>query len=71
MFMCKYIYIGIPCVCVICISGDGCIKAGPPLVVSILNIYPLIWILLQSNNFVPSAFLILYVSLFLTYRAAN
>ena len=67
MFMWIYIYIYIyiyryTCVCVICISDDGCIWAGPLLVVSILNIYPLIWILLQSNNFVPSAFLILYVS---------
>ena len=28
--------------CDICISDDGCIWAGPPLVVSILYIYPFI-----------------------------
>ena len=39
------------CLIEICISDAGSILAGPPLVVSILYIYPFIWIILQSNNF--------------------
>ena len=62
----KYIYVHIyiyiyryMCLCDICISDYG---LAHPLVVSILYIYPFIWILLQSNNFVPNAFFTLYVS---------
>ena len=63
IILCLYIYIYIyvyvliyiiyryTCLCDIGISDDGCIWADPHLVVSVLYIYPFIWILLQSNYF--------------------
>ena len=42
MFKCKHIIYRYTCLCDICISDDGCIWAGPPLIVSILYIYSFI-----------------------------